>query len=95
MMNVSVKTESGSLYTVTTVVFDDGERYFLSADHTSTYRSVNVRGKAWQIEKPKYPEIGQPWVLLSAHFSEPEHPDRMPGGGKRTSPVTEIILLDY
>jgi hypothetical protein len=35
--------------------------------------------------------VGVPATLISRYYDQPDHPERIPGGGKVTSPVREVV----
>jgi hypothetical protein len=91
-MIVTFMTETGSTYTLEQ---DPTGRWYLHADNVPNLHSMRLPDRRWPIDPPApWPlVIGQPCLILSAHFRDPkDHPDRMPGGGKRTSPVTDIVM---
>lgn len=90
----SMRTESGSVYCV---VQDTEGRWFLNADNVPNPASRRLDPDSWwRIEQPHPwpPELGAPIALISALDLDRRDAERMPGGGKVTSPVRLIRNLD-
>jgi hypothetical protein len=88
---VEVHTYSGSVYIVKQT--EEGN-FLLQADNVPSRTSAQLNPEEeWPIQKPEPwpPQLGQPVTLLSRYFHDKTHPDRMPGGGKITSPVRAVI----
>lgn len=86
-----VTTMSGSTYTIE----QRGERWYLRADNVPNPNSVKLDLKEWEIHPPRpWPiRVGFGLALDCIHVDDRGHPDRMPGGGKHTSPVIEVVEL--
>lgn len=93
MRSFRVTTRSGSVY----VVEGDGTRFRCrKPEHQEKSHGGNVpieRPYALHNVLPWPPEEGVPLVMITEHFLDKGHPDRMPGGGKITSPVTKVQEL--
>jgi hypothetical protein len=85
--SIAVTTASHSVYAIER----RGDGWFLFASHLPSATSEDINGAAWQIEEPAMPELGRSWILTSFHYFDWDNPDRIPGGGKITSPVVEIF----
>lgn len=86
----SMRTASGSVYRV---VQDAEGRWWLNADNVANPRSRRLDPDLWwQIEQPHPwpPQLGVPVVLIAATDLDRCDPERVPGGGKATSPVRVI-----
>lgn len=84
----TVTTMTGSKY----FIRKTGQYFFLSADNVPNPESGKVTGE-WEITQPTPwpPLVGRALIMFSAYHDEPlDHPLRMPGGGKWTSPVTSV-----
>lgn len=86
-----VHTETGSVYYVAR---DEEGTWWFGGDNVPNPISARLpEGYAWRIQPPV------PWPLsIGARLfvdAPPElpmcHPDRVPGGGKRTSPVLRVV----
>jgi hypothetical protein len=84
----TVVTQSGSRYTI----IEDGSQFFLSADNVPNPYSEKLVGE-WEIVRPYQwpPVLGERLILDTPYFSDYDNPLRLPGGGKRTSRLVEII----
>lgn len=85
-----VHTMSGSVYRITEL--DDGS-FVVGGDNVPSDTSAALGAGDWPVVRPCPwpPNIGVPLVLTSVHVHRPiGSPQRMPGGGKRTSPVTKV-----
>jgi hypothetical protein len=85
-----IKTYSGSIYKIRV---DEDRRFWLTTDHVVNPNSTDINGQEWEIQQPRPwpPEIGQPMWLPTIHLFDFDHPDRIPGGGKSTSIVMEVL----
>lgn len=92
-MRYIIKTESGSVYKVRS---DSDGCYWLSGENVPSFSSVAVPEGEWQIDRPTpWPiAIGQPLQMVSAFYLAFEHPERIPGGGKLTSPVVSVESVE-
>lgn len=90
-MTTKVTTESGSVY----YVREDAGRYYLRALNKPNPYSVDVSPeREWEVAPAPWPPVvGEQMLLLSVYVWEPGHPERIPGGGKYTSPVVRIEPL--
>ena len=89
MTDTCIITRSGSTYYVREL---DG-RFWLSGANVASESSRPLHDGAWQITRPLPwpPIIGRPVVFLPlARFNIVGHPERLPGGGKNTSTVTDV-----
>jgi hypothetical protein len=86
---IIVKTATGSQYTVVR----DMKHCYLLANHRTTIISTNINNARWKIAEPKLPIVGESWHIFSAYYDEYDHPERMPGGGKFTSPVQTVEII--
>jgi hypothetical protein len=83
---IEVETETGSMYKVVKEDLD----YYLYPHHIPSQTSKNVNGEKWKVKRPDIPQEGLAWLVMSYYFEDMSHPDRIPGGGKLTSPVKSI-----
>jgi hypothetical protein len=88
-MKIKFGTLSGSKYTVER---DENNVWWLEANNVPNWGSVPVDGR-WEIDEPFIAE-GQSARLVSAHYLEFDSPKRIPGGGKITSPVLDIEVIE-
>jgi hypothetical protein len=90
-----IRTRSGSIYFV---AHDRDGKWWLGGRNQVNPFSVALPPGAWEIEAPKPwpPVIGLPLILLAPTLWAKDHPKRLPGGGKVTSPVAafELVLPD-
>ena len=85
-----VHTMSGSVYRITEL--DDGS-FTAGGDNVPSDTSTALGASDWPIVMPYPwpPKVGAPFVITSIFVDQPiGSPHRMPGGGKRTSPVTRV-----
>lgn len=88
MTIVTVVTVSGSKY----FFRHDGKRLLVSAENIPNPTSRQLVGE-WEVEvQPWPPRVGERLVITSVLFEKFDHPLRMPGGGKITSPVHTISI---
>lgn len=87
MRGASVRTATGSVYRMV----EDGEtRWWLNADNVANPTSRRLDPQVWwriQQPDPWPPELGSPVMLLAPLEFDRRNPERLPGGGKITSPV--------
>ena len=89
-IEIRVTTMTGSAYTVTQ---DDDGIWWLRGDHlVITKESQAISGRLWMIAQPRpWPLVlGKSAKFISTYFNSPDHPDRMPGGGKIISQVRSL-----
>lgn len=87
---VEITTRSGSVYRVGRGT-DGG--WWMSADNVPNLTSVPLDpDDRWEIRRPDPwpPELGERIWLMPPEELDRDDPHRMPGGGKRTSPVRAI-----
>lgn len=95
MKNVVLTTFTGSIYEI----HQDGTgRWWVRAENigNSDSRQLNPR-EWWEITMPSPwpPEHDRGMILISAFYHEAVgHTQRMPGGGKFTSILTSIQILE-
>lgn len=84
---VEVITRSGSIYRVA----QDGEgQWWMNADNVANPTSRRLDpDRWWRIQQPCPwpPELGERLWLVPPDALDRDDPERVPGGGKRTSPV--------
>lgn len=94
MTTYIVTTESGSTYRVC----EENDRFFLRANNVPNPNSVAIPDREWEVVPQDFtvfawpPVVGQCMYLSCIHELDRDHPDRMPGGGKITSRVKEIVI---
>lgn len=89
-LQTRVITRSGSVYRVAR---DDKGRWWMSADNIPNPASVRLDPDRWwaiRAPEPWPPELGERLELLAPEGLGRDDPRRVPGGGKRTSPVRGI-----
>lgn len=89
----SLRTASGSVYRV---VQDAERRWWLNADNVPNPASRKLDPQFWwriQQPNPWPPELGSPVMLLAPLDFDRCDPERLPGGGRFTSPVRLIQHL--
>jgi hypothetical protein len=88
-MKTIITTHSGSRYTVR----EEEGRFWLSGPNVPNDQSVPIpEEREWEIQKPMpWPAVvGERLLMYSTFYGQAEHPERLPGGGKWTSPVETI-----
>ena len=82
----AVRTVSGSIYELRELA---GEWSLRATNQENPYSCPVDPSRWWPIQPPTPwpPEVLTPLVLLTQHTTAWAHPDRIPGGGKVTSPV--------
>ena len=91
---VRISTASGSEYLVKCHRDDS---WWCSAYNVVNKTSTQLEGTGWwRIAPPSPwpPVIGWPIVLVTPETLRFGDPDRMPGGGKVTSPVIEVVWIE-
>lgn len=90
-MKTTVITQSGSAYTIS----QEGAKFFLEADNVPNPMSGKIEGR-WEVGVPSpWPPVEGLPLFIPARtdiFWDREHPERIPGGGKHTSPVVEVYV---
>lgn len=88
---VHLHTMTGSRYWVAR---DPTEgRYWLTADNVASARSTALpHGTIWEVRPPLLLGVGLPALFLAPDTLTRDDPRRMPGGGKRTSLVREVVI---
>jgi hypothetical protein len=94
MKRYKVTTESGSVYHVG----GDGKAFMFYVPARQVNPSVVDNKPITQAYEansvlPWPPEPGRAMIVITKHYHEPDHPDRMPGGGKVTSTVVKVEEL--
>lgn len=87
---VEVITRSGSTYRIAR---ESEGRWWMNADNVPNPASCRLdRDRWWCIQAPRPwpPELGERLWLMPPEELERDDPERMPGGGKHTSPVRAI-----
>ncbi len=82
-----VETRSGSIYHV---IEQTRSNFWVRVENVPNPQSEAIpRDRWWQIEPalPWPPQVGLPLMLIAPRALAKGHADRMPGGGKVTSPV--------
>lgn len=89
-LQTTVITRSGSIYRVAR---DDEGRWWMSADNVPNPTSVRLDpDRWWTIHRPEPwpPELGERLELRPLAELDRDDRRRVPGGGKRTSPVRAV-----
>lgn len=91
-----VTTTSGSEY----VVEGNGTefRYLALSKQAAPDPVFNVKVVGdYDLDKvsPWPPEVNRPLLMVTKHLDDINHPDRMPGGGKITSPVVKVDEVHF
>jgi hypothetical protein len=82
-------TETGSVYLLEERGVKDW--WFTSARNVVTDVSQDIGAQWWPLTITTIaPRLGEQFVALSRYFEQKKHPERMPGGGKFTSPLRSI-----
>jgi hypothetical protein len=83
-----VTTETGSEY-----VFEAREdgTCWVSGRNVPNPQSKPIGEQVWQVEPGETPTVGQEWLFYALKSLAKDDPMRMPGGGKFTSRVTEVV----
>lgn len=94
MSRFAVHTESGSTYEVER----QNDRYFFHAPKKQVntgLHNVPIRN-TYEVEPimPWPPQPGLRLLVVTKHFTDPLHPNRMPGGGKTTSEIMHVEELE-
>lgn len=89
MQRWEITTETGSLYRLG---LDADGRWWVSGDNIATPTSCCLADGCWEIQPPASwpPEPGFPLEFRAPPRLSAGDPRRVPGGGKVTSPVTEV-----
>jgi hypothetical protein len=82
-----IETATGSKYVLTR---RPDNSWWVSGENQVSDTSRSLGDRAWPIQPPMLPREGESWVFFSLFQFEPDHPDRIPGGGKITSPVVRV-----
>lgn len=92
MQSWTIHTRSGSLYRI---AVDSAGRWWISGDNVRTPISSYLGDGCWEIQPPSPwpPQIGSPLTFLAPPHLEIGDPNRIPGGGKVTSPVVDITAV--
>lgn len=91
---LEIITHTGSRYRVGR---DADDRWWMRGANVPNPRSVRLsKDRWWRIRSPTPwpPELGERIRLMAPDDLEPGDPDRVPGGGKRTSPVRAVRCLE-
>ncbi len=90
MQLFEIHTESGSKYRVR---IDDQGKFWLSGENKASIFSSSIQGSEWAIKTPvPWPAVvGERLYMESTYIDKHEHPSRIPGGGKNTSPIIEVV----
>jgi hypothetical protein len=86
-----VTTQSGSVYEVIETTYGE---YCLRANNIPNERSCSIApDRWWRIDAPLPwpPQVGHNLLLLAHAMLAFDDPERIPGGGKITSPVREVV----
>jgi hypothetical protein len=85
LSKIVLQTVTGSVYYIRQV----GVNWFVRGENIVSDTSKDISDREWPTHKPSPwpPKKGLPIKFFSIHFSDHKHKDRMPGGGKITSPV--------
>lgn len=85
-----VRTYSGSSYTVARDAREG--RYWFGGENVASPTSTALPpGAAYEVIAPSI-VVGLPAIILAPPELDRGDPRRVPGGGKRTSPVIEVII---
>ena len=92
-----ITTMSGSVYTIrqaTTGIWR------MLGENVVTERSKDIRAvdgleHGWEVEFGSVPKIGEPLCVLAPARLAMDDPTRIPGGGKITSPITNIEYTEH
>jgi hypothetical protein len=92
-MKYNIRTASGSLYVIRV---DEDDRYWLSGQNVPNAYSEPIPGDVeWQIKPlPLPPTLGQRLDIWSFFYEMPGHAERLPGGGKITTPVVSVHVVE-
>lgn len=85
-----ITTEIGSEYILEA---REDDTYWVSGRNVPNPESKPLGEQTWQIEPEEMPCVGQEWLFLALKSLAKDDPARMPGGGKFTSRVTEVVEL--
>ena len=91
-----ITTYSGSVYRIRQ---DATGIWRMLGENVVTERSKDIRPvdgleHGWEIEFGSVPKIGEPLCVVAPARMAMDDPMRIPGGGKITSPITNIEVLE-
>lgn len=87
-----VETKSNSIYELKE---DANGRFWFRGNNVPTSTSVKLTQTWYEVRQPEPPRIGERWVVESIYpIAMAGHPDRINGGGKITSPILSIEVVN-
>ena len=91
MQVLEITTQSGSIYRLRKSVRG---RWYLAGKNVPSSTSQDIQAGEWEVELPTVPTIGQPFRAYAPESMDRNDPARIPGGGKITSPITNIEIKE-